>query len=104
MPLRKRPTLPEPPEEDVLLEQERLDHAEWTGDTFDGTREEALRAAARVLGRNAGDPTQPYCTCHNLGGFTFDPQMGVYVHWTCRKPSRLYYAAALAAGIFKETV
>ena len=46
---------------------------------------------------------KPYCTCVVGRGlpYTFDPNIGVYLHSApeCWKPSRAYYEAASKAGI-----
>lgn len=40
---------------------------------------------------------QPYCTCMATGrwmqqdGYSLDPPSGLWVHWRCRKPSKMNY-------------
>jgi len=66
----------------------------------DVPREDALEDAAKTIAGKEGTD-QPYCTCRGTGGYRFDPQMGVYVHSSCYKPSKGYYDAAIAAGILE---
>ena len=57
-----------------------------------------------LLSNEDGEP-KPYCTCAMPGGYGFDVQLGVFVHKAgkvfCYKPSKLYYQAAVEAGILK---
>ena len=60
----------------------------------------AAEAAREAFLSNETDTDgQPYCTCRGGDGFTFDPQIGIYVHAGCWKPSKAYHLAATAAGI-----
>lgn len=49
------------------------------------------------------DGPQPWCTCGQSGSFSFDQQLGIFVHVSdkslCYKPSKAYYKAAVDAGI-----
>lgn len=52
------------------------------------------------------DGPKPYCTCGQSGSFSFDQQLGVFVHVSdktfCYKPSKAYYRGAVEAGIIRE--
>lgn len=65
----------------------------------------AQENVTRLLSLDDGAP-KPYCTCGQSGGFSFDAQLGVFVHVSdkslCYKPSKAYYAAAVEAGIIVE--
>ena len=65
---------------------------------------EAQENVTRLLSKEDGEP-KPYCTCGQSGGFSFDQQLGVFVHVSektlCHKPSKAYYAAAVEAGILQ---
>ena len=70
-----------------------------------------VAAPARVVEENVAkllgaDTDKPWCTCGQSGSFTFDQQLGMYVHVNdktlCYKPSKAYYAAAVEAGIVRE--
>lgn len=64
----------------------------------DATVAEIEEGVGKLLrGQDAGP--QPWCTCGKTGGFTFDWQLGVYVHAECYKPSFAYHKAAVQAGI-----
>lgn len=70
--------------------------------------QEAARANLRhLLTGDLGDTTKPYCTCACAGGYTFDQQMGIFVHIPnkakvfCYKPSKAYFNAAVTAGIIR---
>lgn len=66
----------------------------------------ARRILDSVLAGDTGRDDLPYCTCRSSGGYSFDQQLGMYVHRSdkrlCHKPTKLYYQAALAAGIVLE--
>lgn len=63
--------------------------------------DEAKRVLAQYLCHDA-KAERPYCTCTSIGGWSFDPQIGVYLHAVprCWKPSKAYFEAATRAGIF----
>lgn len=72
------------------------------------------RASSMVLGTEEqvekllrhDDGPQPWCTCGQSGSFSFDQQLGIFVHINdktyCYKPSKAYYRGAVAAGIILE--
>lgn len=59
---------------------------------------------AKVLAGDDGP--KPWCTCGTSGSFSFDQQLGIFVHVSekvlCYKPSKAYYTAAVQAGIVRE--
>jgi hypothetical protein len=63
---------------------------------------EVVARNLRAYLRNDGTD-KPWCTCFSTGGYSFDGQIGVWLHGdpNCWKPSKAYYEAALRAGIVK---
>lgn len=65
--------------------------------------EEAKRALRAFMSADRPGTDKPYCTCQAIGGYSFDVQVGVYLHAVpdCWKPSKMYFEAAVRAGILK---
>lgn len=69
-------------------------------------QERAERGMQALLSDEDGE-AKPYCTCGSSGGYGFDQQLGIFVHHSmkpgvfCYKPSKLYYKAAVEAGIIR---
>lgn len=67
-------------------------------------QERAEEGLTALLSDEDGE-AKPYCTCASSGGYGFDQQLGIFVHHStkpgvfCYKPSKLYYKAAVEAGI-----
>ena len=64
--------------------------------------EAAQRALTAYLANDRpGKNDKPFCTCASVRGWSFDPQVGVYLHAVpeCWKPSKAYYEAAVRAGV-----
>lgn len=63
----------------------------------------AKEAFRRYLIRDVGTD-KAYCTCMVVRGYSFDPQVGVYIHPVpeCWKPSKGYYEACVRAGVLGE--
>lgn len=107
-----RPVAPEPVAAAKMIKEtgprqpvRMLDALAEIGDVkvFGVDLEEAKAALRKFMSADRPGTDKPYCTCMAIGGYSYDVQLGVYLHAVpeCWKPSRLYFEAAVRAGILK---
>lgn len=101
--IKRRPRKDEPeptgPKKPIRM-QDAVVATEVPG-TFGVDPEAAKRALTAYLSSERPDKDRPYCICSSVKGWSFDPQVGVYLHAipACWKPSKSYYEAAVRAGV-----
>jgi hypothetical protein len=100
--LARRPKAPTGPQPPIRIEDAVRLHENPT--TYGVDPEAAKRALTAYLHNERHGMDRPYCTCMAGSGWTFDCQIGVYVHADpkCWKPSKAYYEGALRAGLLGE--
>ena len=101
---RRKKTAPEPagprPPKRMQDVQSDLGEPPWAYGVDQVAAQEALE---KFLRRDKGSD-KPFCTCGDGGPWSFDGQIGVYIHPDpkCWKPSKAIYEAALRAGVLGE--
>lgn len=96
-PKKEEPTGPQPP----IRMQDAVRAGK--GDVFGVDPVKAQAALTAYLSQDRGEQ-RPFCVCAGVTGWSFDPQVGIYLHAVpdCWKPSKAYYEAAVRAGVLGE--